>query len=65
MSMHTLCFGMPPVVDEDGSGGYIDEYGDEFDDGEDGKEDDPDSAGTCVQYMRALVLAPVLVLLFL
>lgn len=61
MSMDTLCFGMPSVVDEVGSGGFIDEY--EYDDDDD-VDAAPRSAGTCVWYMRALaLLAPVLVLL--
>lgn len=54
---------MPPVVDNDGSGGYNDEYEDEEDDGEDGREDGPRGAGTRVQYLFALaVLTPVLIL---
>ncbi|KAK2845561.1 hypothetical protein Q7C36_010415 [Tachysurus vachellii] len=64
VSMHTLCFGMPPVVDNDGSGAFNDDYEDEEDDGEYGLENSPRSSGTRVQYLRALpVLAPVLVLL--
>lgn len=55
---------MPPVVDNDGSGAFNDDYEDEEDDGEDGLEDGPSSSGTRVQYLSALaVLAPLLVLL--
>ncbi|XP_053337610.1 growth arrest-specific protein 1a [Clarias gariepinus] len=62
VSMDTLCFGMPPVVDVDGSGRDGDDEDD--DGGEDDIEDSQNSARKSVQNLSALaVLAPILVLL--
>ncbi|XP_060764017.1 growth arrest-specific protein 1a [Neoarius graeffei] len=62
MSMDTLCFGMPSVVDDVGSGTFPDDD-DEDDEDPNGIEDSSRSAGTCVRSVRALtLLAPVSVL---